>query len=434
MPVPGKQVLALVRLDGTMLAYGLTVAILCGLLFGLAPALQLLRESQTSAMARSRRRWFQDVFVTAEVGGAFLLVGLTGLLLRSLWTVERIEMGFDPRNLTTAYYTKPKNDPTFADRLRAALKSAPGVESAALVYPVPLTSGGLTSGFGIRNRQRGPADPEWHGEAYFVSPEYLATMRIPLLRGRNLAESDSADAPHVCLVDRKMADRFFPGEDAIGHEIGMYAGYARIVGVVANIRADQVENETRPVVYYPLSQIPFFPETAAVVRSRTPAARMIREVVTQSNASVPVYDVRTMEERIGESLGIRRVLANLLLVFGGISLILAAIGIYGVVAQVVGERTQEVGIRMALGANPGQILWQFLRQGVRSGILGLVLGLAATAFAQKWVSTLLYQIRPFDLATLSCAATGVLAVLAAAVWWPSRKAAKIDPQTALRHE
>jgi predicted permease len=434
LPVPGKEVLALVSLQRGMLLYGLALAMLSGLLFGLAPALQLLRESQTAAMARSRRRWFQDIFVTAEVAGAFLLVAMTGLLLRSLWTVERVRLGFDSRHLTTAYFTKPKNDPGFQDRLKAELQHAPGVESAALVYPVPLTTGGLTSGFSIRNRERLPGEPEWHGEAYFVTPEYFETMRIPLLRGRNLAASDTAGAPTVCLIDRKLADRFFPNQDPIGQEISMYKGWARIVGVTAAVRADSLEEETRPVAYYSLPQVPFFPQAAAVVRSHTPAAKLIREVVRRTNASVPVFDVRTMEERIGESLGIRRVLAMLLCVFGGISLLLAAIGIYGVMAQVVGERTQEVGIRMAMGARPGQILRQFMSQGARSGTLGLVLGVGATAAVQKWIGALLYQVRPLDAATLAAAAAGILAVLVAAVWWPSRRASRIDPQAALRHE
>jgi putative ABC transport system permease protein len=267
-----------------------------------------------------------------------------------------------------------------------------------------------------------------------VTPEYLQTLRIPLLRGRNLAASDTAEAELVCLIDQKLADRFFPLQDPIGQEISMYKDWARIVGVVSTVRADVVEAEARPVVYYALPQIPYFPEAAAVVRSRTHAGNVIREEVRRTNASVPIFDVRTMEERIGESLGIRRVLAALLSVFGAISLVLAVIGIYGVVAQVVGERMQEVGIRMALGARPGQILRQFMGQGVRSGMLGLVLGVAATACIQKWIGTLLYQVRPFDLATLSTAAAGILTALVAAVWWPSRRASRIDPQTALRHE
>jgi len=432
--VPGKEVLALVALDGKLLLYGLAIALGSGVLFGLVPAVQLLRDSQSTAMVRSGRRWFQDLFVTAEVGGAFVLVVLTGLLLRSLWKVEQIQLGFDAHALTTAYFTKPKNDPTFAQRLQAALKNAPGVESAALAYPSPFTTGGLTSGFMVRNRERRPDEPEWHGEAYFVSPEYLHTLRIPLLRGRNFSDADSAKAPTVCLIDRNMAEKFFPNQEPIGQQLAMYKGWAQIVGVVGNIRADGIEEATRPVVYYPLVQVPFFGQAAAIVRSNAPAGNLLREAIRRTNASVPVFDVQTMEERIGEFLGIRRVLAELLFAFGGIALLLATIGIYGVIAQVVAEQTREVGVRMALGARPEQILGLFMRQGLSAGGVGLLLGVAATIYAQKWVGTLLYQVQALDLATLGMALAAIVVVLLAAVWVPSRKASKIDPQMALRHE
>jgi putative ABC transport system permease protein len=432
--VPGKQVLALTSLDGRMLLYGLAIALASSVLFGLIPALQLLRDSQTAAMARSRRRWFQDIFVTAEVGGAFVLIVLTGLLLRSLWNVEQIQLGFEPRDLSTAYFTKPKNDATFQQRLQEALTAAPGVESATLAYPVPFSTGGLTSSFGIRNRERQPNEPEWHGEAYFVSQNYLHTLRIPLLRGRDFTAADSANAPTVCLIDRNLADKFFPNQDPIGQQLAMYKGWAQIVGVVGDIRADGLEELTRPVVYYPLVQIPFFGQAAAIVRSTTPAANLLRETIRRTNASVPVFDVRTMEDRIGEFLGIRRVLATLLLTFGGIALVLATIGIYGVIAQVVSEQTLEVGVRMAMGARPGQILRLFMRRGLYAGGLGLLVGLAATLYFQKWVGTLLYEVRALDLTTLGAALATIVVVLLAAVWVPSRRASKIDAQLALRHE
>jgi predicted permease len=368
------------------------------------------------------------------VGGAFVLVVLTGLLLRSLWNVEQVQLGFEPHGLTTAYFTKPKNDPTFQLRLQAALANAPGVASAALAYPVPFDTGGLTSNFEIRNRARLPGEPEWHGEAYFISPEYFRTLRIPLLRGRNLTEGDSANAPTVCLIDRNLAERFFANQDPIGQQIEMYKDWAQIVGVVGNTRADGLEEAARPVVYYSLEQVPYFGQAAAVVRSAAPAGNLLREVIRGTNGAVPVFDVRTMDERIGESLGIRRVLAVLLFAFGGIALLLAAIGIYGVIAQVVAEQTREVGVRMAMGARPAQILRQFMRQGLRAGGLGLLAGLAATLYVQRWVATLLYQVRALDLATLGMALSGIVVVMLAAVWLPSRKASKIDPQMALRHE
>jgi putative ABC transport system permease protein len=214
----------------------------------------------------------------------------------------------------------------------------------------------------------------------------------------------------------------------------MYRDWARIVGVVGTVRATTLEEGSRPVVYYPLVQVPFFPQSAAVVRSALPAANMIREAVRLTNASVPVFDVRTMDDRIGESLGIRRMLAALLSVFGGISLLLATIGLYGVIAQVVSERTQEIGIRMTLGAQPAQIVAQFARQGLRAGLLGLALGAVAAVYTQGWLRSSLYQTQSIEVATLAAVAAGILLLLLAAVWWPSRRASKIDPQSALRYE
>lgn len=432
-PIPGKASLELVSLDARMLLYGMALATACALLFGMAPAVQMMRDTQTTAMTRSRRRRFQDVFVIAEVAGAFVLVVMTGLLLRSLWNVEQIQIGFNPQHLTTAYFI-PQKDPGFEDRLLGALKNAPGVESAALVYPIPFSTGGLTSGFIIQNRQRRADEPEWHGEAYFVTPEYLHTLQIPLLRGRSLSATDTATAPLVCLIDRNLAEKFFPNQEAIGQRIGMYGGPAEIVGVVGNTRADGVEEASRPVVYYSLKQVPFLPQRAVVVRSRASAANLIRDAVRRTNAAVPVFDIRTMEQRIGESLGIRRVMAVLLAIFGGIGMLLATVGIYGVIAQLVAERTQEVGIRMALGARPAQILAEFTRQGLMAGLIGLLLGAAVTAYARKWVASFLYQVHAFDSATVAFAAAGILAVLMIAAFVPARRASKIDPQTALRHE
>lgn len=434
LAVPGKGWLALVALDRRMLIYGFALALLSGLLFGLAPAVQLLRESQAASLVRSRRRRFQDLFVVAEVAGAFVLVAMTALLLRSLWAIQSIRPGFDTAHLTTAYFIKPKGDPGFLARLREALNAAPGVESAALVHPLPFSGGGFTSSFNIKNRERRAGEPDWHGEAYFVSPEYLRTARMPLLRGRNLAESDTAGAPLVCLIDARLAERFFPGQDPIGQEIGMYKGPARIVGVVGAIRGTTLEEDPRPVAYYSLAQVPFFPQAGVMVRSHLPAGAIIRQAVRGANVTVPVYDLRSMEDRIRESLGIRRMMAWLLAVFGGISLVLATVGLYGVVAHIVAERTTEIGIRMALGARPGQILTQFAGQGLRAGIIGLGCGLAAAAYAQRWVAAMLYQVRPFDPATFVSAAAGVMALLLAAVWWPARRASRIDPQRALHYE
>ena len=432
--IPQRALLQQVALDHQLMLYALALALLSGITFGIAPAIQLLRESQAGAMARSAKRRFQDWFVTAEVAAALVLAVSTGLLLRSFWAVEQVRPGFDPKNVSTAYFVKPRNDPGFLGRLESRLSSSPGVRSAALAYPLPFSGGGLTSMFSIKGRQRQPGEPEGHGEAYFVSPSYFETLRMPIVRGRALAPSDSAGAPIVCVIDTRLAERYFPHEDPLGQAIAMYRGWARIVGVVRAIRATTLEQDSRPVVYYSLAQIPFFDQASALVRSSIPGGPLIRDAVRQANGSVPVFDIRTMEDRIAESLGVRRVVSALVCVFGVICLLLAAIGIHGVAAQVISERTREIGVRIALGARRGQILAQFLRSGLMSGFLGVLIGIGASAYAQSSLRSLLYGVQPFDIPTFAGASAAVMVILLFAVFWPARRASLVEPRTVLHYE
>ncbi len=434
LTIPERRLLELATMDQRQMLCGLALSLISGLIFGIAPAIQLLRESQAPALVRSHRRRFQDVFVAAEVAAALLLVITTGLLLRSFWTVQQVRPGFDSANLTTAYLLKPRNDPGFVARLEAALPSPGGARSAALVYPLPFSGEDLLALFSIKGRQRQPGEPEWLGRAYFVSPSYLDTLRIPVLRGRGLLETDGAEAPLVCVIDASLARRFFPNQEPLGQEIRMYRGWARIVGIAAPVRASTLEEGPQATVYYSNIQLPLFSRVAMLVRSPAPAGALIRDMVRRTNGSVPVFDVRSMEDRIAESFSIRRVMALLVCVFAAVCLLLAGVGLHGVVAQIVSERTPEIGVRLALGASPGQILARFLAEGLRSAGAGLLIGLAATAFVQRWLTGLLFEVKPFDLPTFAAAGAGVIAVVLVAVWRPARRASRIDPQAVLRYE
>jgi ABC-type antimicrobial peptide transport system permease subunit len=255
-----------------------------------------------------------------------------------------------------------------------------------------------------------------------------------MVRGRGFAPSDTMGAPRVCLIDRKFAERFFPNEDPLGHEISMYGPDARIVGIVADVRSSALDHESRASVYYPLAQQDYFPYRGIIVRSRIAGAPIIREAVRQTNASVPVFDIQTMRDRIDESLGIRRVVATLVSIFAGICILLATIGLHGVVTQVVGERSGEIAVRMALGARPAQILRQFLEYGLRAGAAGIVIGVTLSLYAERWLGNLLYEVQPFDPATFAEACAGVMMVLFVAVFWPSRRASRMQPQMVLRHD
>lgn len=429
LALPGAESLKLVNLDLSVMVSAICLSLLSGVLFGLAPALQLARATQTAALARHRKHQFQNIFVVVQVASALVLVFSCGLLIRSLHAVQSLSPGFDTQQLHTAYLLKPAADPTFLARLRPALAAQPGVESAALAYPLPFSGGGLTSSFRIRNRQRGPNEPEWHGEAYMVSPEYFRTLRVPLLQGRGIEESDTNPAPLVCVIDAQLAQKFFPGQDPLGQEIAMYRGWARIVGIAGAIRGTSLEEGSRPAVYYSLDQVPFFQEAGIVVRARQ---ANLREAVKATNASVALYDMRSMEQRLDSTLGLRKSVTWLLSVFGAICLLLASVGLYGVVAQVAGERTREIGIRLALGARPGQVLRGFLGQAAGLTAWGLGVGLLLAAYAARWVRSLLYGGKEIDPALL-LAAGGVVAILAlASAWWPAYRASRVDPQQALR--
>jgi ABC-type antimicrobial peptide transport system permease subunit len=288
-----------------------------------------------------------------------------------------------------------------------------------LAYSVPFSGDSPTSLFDIKGHHHLPREPEWHAEAYQFLPGYFETLRIRLLRGRAISEFDAAGSPPVCVIDAGLAKRFFPNEDPIGQEIRMYNDAARIVGIVSTLRDTTLESASRPVVYYPLAQIPYFPELGIVVRSSGPATSLIRNAVRHANPSVPVFDLKSMEERIDSSLATRSVIAWLVTVFSTISILLAALGIHALIAQVVTERTAEIGIRMALGARASDIFKRYVMQGLRLSLAGIVIGLCVAVACREWLRSFLYQVQPIDPATLILGILGVLAISAIAVLAPS---------------
>jgi putative ABC transport system permease protein len=290
----------------------------------------------------------------------------------------------------------------------------------------------VIGGFAVKNRQEQGA--LGNAEGFQITPGYFQTLRIPFLRGRDLASSDTATSPPVCVIESRLAEQFFPGQDPVGQEIAMFKGWARVVGVVAAVRRTSLESDPRPAVYYSFAQIPFFPWAAVLVRSNNSAETIIRATVHHTNPAVPVYDVRSLEDRLGATLGIRRAMIMLLSAFGAISLLLAIVGLYGGTAQVVSERTREIGLRIALGARPTQILLLLMRHGLRSGVFGLLLGLGGVVYTQRWLAGMLYNVSALDPITLGVVMSGVLMLVLMAVWLPTRRAAGIEPQEVLRHD
>jgi putative ABC transport system permease protein len=426
-PLPFQDLLQLVTLNPRLLVYGLLLSLGSSLVFGITPAIELLRGQ------RMRPKWFQNFYIAGQVGAAIVLLVLTGLLVKSLNAVEAMQPGFDVHDITTAFLIKPATDQNaFFLRLLERLRASPGVQSAALAFGLPFSGDSPSRMFLIKGHPHQPGEGEWHAQGFQVSSDYFATLHIPLLRGRYILDSDIASAPFVCVIDADLAKRFFPHEDPLGQEIGMYSGFARIVGVVAAVQGISLEGVSPPAIYYSLAQVPFFPQVGVVVRSSV--SGVIRKAVAQADPGVPVFDVKSMADRIDASVATRAVMSMLITVFGAISLLLAAIGIHGVLAQGVSERTAEIGIRMALGARPGDIFRRYVWQGLRVSGIGIVGGLCAAVFCGRWVGSFLYEVQPMDPVIIVLGVVGFLMVSGMAVWGPCWRASRVDPQVALRRE
>jgi putative ABC transport system permease protein len=435
-PLPFHSLLAFMGLNHRMLSYGFAVALSSSLIFGLVPALELVRE-HSGSLVRSRRKWFQNIYIVGQVSAAMLLLVVTGLLLKSMKAVESLSPGFDTKDISTAFLIKPaQNLPAFYDQLLSRLQATPGVEAASFAFTIPFAADGdaPTSMFSIKGRQHLPGQPEWHAEAYQVTAGYLDTLKLPLLRGRFIRDSDTPESRKVCVIDASLAERFFPSQDPIGQEIAIYGGWAQIVGVVASMRDASLEKPSLPVVYYALKQVPYFPVVGVMVRSRIPAAGIIRAAVAKANPAVPVFDLNTMQQRIYASEATRSVMALMVAAFAAISILLAAIGIHGVISQVVSQRTSEIGVRMALGASSSEIFCRYTRQGLLLSMAGIAIGLCAALACGGWLRGFLYQVQPLDPITLAFGVLAVLVVSATAVAAPAWRASHIDPQTALRNE
>jgi putative ABC transport system permease protein len=452
--------LAQARVDGPMLGFMLAITLAAGLLFGLAPALRLaarpphapLKEGRTGGVHRDRLR---STLVVAEIALALLLLTGAGLLLRSAAALNRVEPGYDPTgvvaarvSLPTTGYEAPEQARTAFERLAQRLSAAPGVSASGVASVAPL-EGGSSNGL----------TPEGHpfdiasainSDLRIVSPGYLAAMRIPLHRGRGFTDEDREGAPLVMIINDRLAREAFPGQDPIGKRIACCSSdsdggpsWKTVVGVVADVRARDMSQPAEPEFYLPLAQAPD-PAWDWIQRSMTVAARGsgdpirlvpgLREAVRGVDPAVPLYQVGTMDDRITRSLAQARFSTALLTAFGAVALLLAAIGVFGVISYGVSQRTREIGVRVALGADTGDVVRLIVRHGARLAGAGLLIGLGAALVATRLLGALLYQVSPTDPPTFVIGATvlGLSALAAAAL--PALRAARLDPATALRAE
>jgi predicted permease len=451
-----------VRLDGRVLAFTLVISLLSGMLFGLAPALKILRPDLQMTLkeggrgSSGGRHRAQGIFVAIELSMAVVLLIGAGLMLRTLSRLWNVSPGFNPNHvLTFDIGLPPSADKSTPAAIRASLlevhnrlASIPGVQSVSLLRgSIPMGSDSEDP-FWIEGRPKPLSDNDKYWSIWSeVEPDYLKVMSIPLVRGRFFTSQDTESAPHVAVVDEDFANKFFPGEDPIGKFfVDDYVGPTRIVGVVGHVKQWGLDDKfaMHSEFYLPFQQIAD-KYMSRVNRSTTVVLRVtgeplgfadiIRREIEQMNSELVMFDPKAMDDIVyNQSVLAQRFSMILLGVFAGVALLLASVGIYGVVSFVVGERTREIGIRIALGAQQTHVLRWVLSEGAPMALIGIGSGLVASLLLTRLMAGLLYGVSAMDPLTFAVVAMLLMVVTSAACYIPASRAMRVDPITVLRHQ
>jgi putative ABC transport system permease protein len=442
-----------VNIDGRALVFSLTVSLLTGALFGLAPALQLpnhrlyetLKEGGRGA-APLRRGRLRQALVVFEVTLALVLLVGAGLLGASFLRLTQVDRGLDPTNvltvnlnLSSSKYPNGQQQTAVLRRILERVSTAPGVRSAGLTSTLPFT-GGPSTGFEIEGRA--PVD-DAHAplaDIRIVDANYFRTLSIPLRAGRLFAESDGAETPRVMIINEEMARRHWPNENPLGRRVTMKDWgpplTGEIVGVVGDVKADGLDSSTRPMIYWPYPQFPGV-FNALVIRAEGDSMNIVATVKSQVwsvDREQPLSGIQLLDDVIAGSIAPRRFNMLLLGIFATLALLLAAVGIYGVISYTVAQRTREIGVRMALGARRADVIKLVVRQGMSLALAGVGAGLAASFALTRLMANLLFGVRPSDPLTFGVIASLLGAVALLACYLPARRATKVDPLVALRAE
>jgi putative ABC transport system permease protein len=446
-----------VGLDGRVLLYTLAVSLVAGVVVGLAPALSAvggrvhasLKESGRAVAGGQRSRLLRGGLVTGEVALALALLIAAGLLLRSFARLQAVRPGFDPGGVMTAVLTLP--DVKYADDARRAqffdqlllrVRALPGVEHAATVYPLPLSGQGFVLQFRVAGRPE-PAPTEVpRADVVAISSDYFHAMNIPLYSGRAFTDQDRIGSQPVLIVNRTMARKLWPGENPLGQRVtfdnpgDLRAKWLTVVGVVGDVRAAALRKEPESQAYWPQLQRPI-PEVSLVLRTSRPPSRLVplvRQAVRSLDRDLPLDRVQTLDAVVAASLSQNRVKTLLIGIFGTLALLLAAVGIYGLVSYTVAQRTHEIGIRVALGAGRGEVMGMVIAQGMGLVAAGLAVGLALAWAATRLMTDQLYAVSATDPLTFAGVPLLLAVVALAANWLPAHRATQIDPLEALRVE
>jgi putative ABC transport system permease protein len=447
------QRLEAVHIDGWVLAFTITASVVSGLLFGLLPALGASRTSLNDALkeggrsgSTARRNRSRAAFVAVEVALALVLLVGAGLLVRSFVRLLDVNPGFDPaRTLTmdvslpSSRYREPPKRVQFFRTLFERIDALPGVESAGAISFLPLGGMGAATSFEVVGKPAPPAGQEPVADVRVVANDYFAALGIPLIKGRLFDEHDEADSKNRVIINDTMAAKYWPGEDAIGKRVKISWNDDRedeVIGVVGDVRHSDLETDPLPTTYWPYPRFPYGAMTLAI-RTRvepTSVAGAVVGFIRRQDPELAVADIKTMEEVMSDSVAQRRLTMLMLAIFAGAALVLAAVGIYGVIAYSVTQRTQEIGIRMALGARHGDVLRMVMGQAMLMTVVGIVAGGAGAFLLTRLMTGLLFGVEPADPVTFLAVAGLLAGVAAAASYVPGRRATRVDPVIALRAE
>jgi len=450
-----------ITVDGRVLAFTALIAMVTGILFGLVPALRsagspvgdsLKEGSRVATLGRSARR-LHGALVVAEFALALVVLTGAGLLIRTLSQLQSVNPGFNSSHLVTALLTLPKGRyasapqfTSFYEQLLERVKNTPGVEAASITMSLPPNLLELTNPFHIEGKPDVPGQPATAVGEIPVGTDYFATLGIPLFRGRLFSDQDRSSATHVLVINENMARRYFPDQDPVGRRVqtGEYdpkGDWYTIVGVVGNVKYEGLGEKDQPTMYVPYFDSGWCPwfvrEMYIVVRSASAQEKVVSGLQSAAwslDNQLALAHVRTMDQLLYESVAGSRFRAVLFGVFAGLALVLAMIGIYGVMAYSVGERTHEIGIRIALGAHRTNILQTILREGGSLALLGVGIGFVVALALSRTLSGLLFGVQANDPLTFAAVAAFLLSVALAACYLPARRATRVDPMVALRYE
>jgi predicted permease len=452
---PDLLTLQSMRINAPVLIFTLSISLATSLFIGIVPASassrvnlhDALKESSRSVADSRHNRRLRGLFVIAEIALALVLLAGAGLLINSFVRLHAVDPGFNPENVLTMGVSRNWQYPErqridFVKQAVERLQSLPGVKAAGAVTALPFAGPAVGVRFNIEDRPKPPAGQDLLTKLCVTDAHYFRVLQIPLRRGRLYTEREATEAHGVVLINEALARKYFPNENPIGKQVTVHSRPpsrnppVEIIGIVGDVKQETLDGAAEPTFYWPHSELAL-PSLTLVLRTAGDplnVAAAARGVIRSLDPEQPVAEVRTMESLLSESMGRARFNTVLLTVFAVVALILASIGIYGVMAYSVTQRTQEIGIRMALGAQAGDVLKIVIIQGMTLALIGIAIGLLAAFALTRWMETLLFGVRPADPLTFTVIATVLTMVALVACCIPAQRATKVDPMVALRSE